>query len=117
MLDVWDAGAQHERMAMTTAAGTASPNPSKGRSAAEAVAAVRPGQTVMVGGFGLVGAPLTLIEALLAHPGARELTVISNNLGEPGRGLGRLLLDGRVRMGVGSYFTSNPDVVRAHLDG
>jgi 3-oxoacid CoA-transferase A subunit len=117
MLDVWDAGAQHERMAMTTAAGTASPTRSKVRSAAEAVAAVRPGQTVMVGGFGLVGAPLTLIEALLAHPGARELTVISNNLGEPGRGLGRLLLDGRVRMGVGSYFTSNPDVVRAHLDG
>ncbi len=96
---------------------TTSPPRSKVRSAAEAVAAVRPGHTVMVGGFGLVGAPLTLIGALGAHPGARDLTVVSNNLGEPGRGLGRLLLEGRVRKAVGSYFTSNPDVVRAHLDG
>lgn len=85
--------------------------------AAEAVSCVRPGATLMVGGFGLVGCPLTLVEALRHHPGARELTVISNNLGEPGRGLGRLLLDGRVRKAVGSYFTTNPDVVNAHLAG
>ena len=82
--------------------------------AEEAVALVMPGDTVMVGGFGLVGAPLTLIEALLEAPGARDLTIISNNLGEPGRGLGRVLLAGRVRRAVGSYFTSNPDVVHAH---
>lgn len=86
-------------------------------SAAEALAAIAPGMTVMVGGFGLVGAPLTLIEALLAAPGARDLTIVSNNLGEPGRGLGALLLDGRVRRAIGSYFTSNPDVVRAHAAG
>ena len=105
-------------MSATTEQGTTSPRPSKVRGAAEAVAAVRPGATLMVGGFGLVGAPLTLIEALGAAPGARDLTVISNNLGEPGgRGLGRLQLDGRVRRAVGSYFTGNPDVVRAHLDG
>lgn len=85
--------------------------------AAEAVAAVEPGDTVMVGGFGLVGAPLTLIEALRDARGARELTIVSNNLGEPGRGLGRLLLDGRVRKAVGSYFTTNPDVLRWHADG
>ena len=96
---------------------TTSPPRSKVRSAAEAVAGIRPGATLMVGGFGLVGAPMTLVAALCAHPGARDLTVISNNLGEPGRGLGRLLLDGGVRKAVGSYFTSNPDVVRAHLDG
>ncbi|OLT12823.1 succinyl-CoA--3-ketoacid-CoA transferase [Pseudonocardia sp. CNS-139] len=71
----------------------------------------------MVGGFGLVGAPLTLIEGLLAHSTARDLTIISNNLGEPGRGLGRLLLEGRVRKAVGSFFTSNPDVVTAHQQG
>jgi 3-oxoacid CoA-transferase subunit A/3-oxoadipate CoA-transferase alpha subunit len=94
-----------------------SPPRSKVRSAADAVAAVAPGATLMVGGFGLVGAPLTLIAALRGHPGARDLTIVSNNLGEPGRGLGRLLLDGRVRRAVGSYFTSNPDVVRAHLEG
>jgi 3-oxoacid CoA-transferase subunit A/3-oxoadipate CoA-transferase alpha subunit len=108
-------------MSTTTSATSASPAVapprSKVRSAADAVAAIRPGATIMVGGFGLVGAPLTLIAALGTHADARDLTIISNNLGEPGRGLGRLLLDGRVRKAVGSYFTSNPDVVRAHLDG
>jgi 3-oxoacid CoA-transferase A subunit len=86
-------------------------------SPAEALAKVKPGDTVMVGGFGLVGAPLTLIAALLEADGARELTVISNNLGEPGRGLGKLLPAGRVSKAVGSYFTSNREVVEAHLRG
>jgi 3-oxoacid CoA-transferase A subunit len=84
------------------------------RDVADAVARIGDGATVMVGGFGLVGAPLTLIDGLLAHTTARDLTIISNNLGEPGRGLGRLLLEGRVRKAVGSYFTSNPDVVAAY---
>ena len=86
-------------------------------SPAEALAHVRPGDTVMVGGFGLVGAPLTLIAALLEADGARDLTVVSNNLGEPGRGLGKLLPAGRVRKAIGSYFTSNREVVEAHLNG
>lgn len=85
--------------------------------AAAAAALVRRGDTVMVGGFGLVGKPLEMVEALLGNPDARELTVISNNLGEPGRGLGRLLLEGRVAKAVGSFFTSNPDVVAAHARG
>lgn len=70
----------------------------------------------MVGGFGLVGSPLTLIRALEKRAHARELTIVSNNLGEPGRGLGRLLLAGQVRRAVGSFFTSNPDVVRFHRE-
>jgi 3-oxoacid CoA-transferase A subunit len=82
-----------------------------------AVAAVRRGDTIMVGGFGLVGAPLTLIDALVRSQDARELTVISNNLGEPGKGLGELLLAGGVKRAIGSYFTSNPDVVAAHERG
>src|SRR4051794_6915578 len=85
--------------------------------AADAVALIEPGDTVMVGGFGLVGAPLTLIDALVSAERARDLTVISNNLGEPGRGLGRVLLEGRVRRAIGSYFTSNPDVVAAYQRG
>jgi 3-oxoacid CoA-transferase A subunit len=101
----------------TAAMRTVAPTRSKVRGAADAVAAIKPGATLMVGGFGLIGAPLTLIAALGARVDARDLTIISNNLGEPGRGLGWLLLDGRVRKAVGSYFTSNPDVVRAHLDG
>ncbi|MBB4665188.1 CoA transferase subunit A [Conexibacter arvalis] len=86
-------------------------------SPAEALAHVQPGDTVMVGGFGLVGAPLTLIAALLEADGARDLTIVSNNLGEPGRGLGKLLPARRVRKAIGSYFTSNREVVEAHLRG
>ncbi|HET9288731.1 MAG TPA: CoA transferase subunit A [Gaiella sp.] len=81
--------------------------------AEDAVARVKTGDTVMVGGFGLVGAPLDLIDALVDHSDATDLTVVSNNIGEPGRGLGRLLRQGRIRRGISSYFTSNPEAVAA----
>ncbi len=74
------------------------------------------GATVMVGGFGLVGKPLTLVSALIRSP-VKELTVISNNLGEPGKYLGEALLAGKIRRAIGSFFTSNPDVGRAHAAG
>jgi 3-oxoacid CoA-transferase A subunit len=80
---------------------------------AEAVAHVRSGDTVMVGGFGLVGAPLDLIDALVEQSDATDLTIVSNNIGEPGRGLGKLLRQGRIRRGISSYFTSNPEAVEA----
>ena len=82
-------------------------------SAEEAVSHVRSGDTVMVGGFGLVGAPLTLIDALADLSDATDLTVVSNNIGEPGRGLGKLLRQGRIRRGISSFFTSNPEAVAA----
>ncbi len=85
--------------------------------AVEAAAAVRSGDTVMVGGFGLVGAPLTLIDALVEHSDATDLTIVSNNIGEPGRGLGKLLRQGRIRRGISSYFTSNPEAVAAVNEG
>lgn len=74
------------------------------------------GAVVMVGGFGLVGKPLTLVSALNASP-ITGLTVISNNLGESGKYLGRTLQLGKVRRAIGSYFTSNPDVARAQAEG
>jgi 3-oxoacid CoA-transferase subunit A/3-oxoadipate CoA-transferase alpha subunit len=77
---------------------------------------VKDGDTVMVGGFGLVGAPLTLIEALVERSSATDLTIVSNNIGEPGRGLGLLLQQGRIRRGISSYFTSNPEAVAAVND-
>jgi 3-oxoacid CoA-transferase subunit A/3-oxoadipate CoA-transferase alpha subunit len=86
-------------------------------SAAQAAALVKRGDTLMVGGFGLVGKPLALVEALLGNPEATELTIVANNLGEPGRGLGHLLLEGRIRKAIGSFFTSNPDAVAAHAAG
>ena len=82
-------------------------------SAVDAVAHVRCGDTVMVGGFGLVGAPLTLIDALVEHSDATDLTIVSNNIGEAGLGLGKLLRQGRIRRGISSYFTSNPEAVAA----
>lgn len=81
--------------------------------AKEAVRRIKTGDTVMVGGFGLVGAPLTLIDALADHSDATDLTVISNNIGEPGKGLGKLLRQGRIRRGISSFFTSNPEAVAA----
>ncbi len=86
-------------------------------SAAEAVQHVRSGDTVMVGGFGLVGAPLSLIDALVEHSDATDLTIVSNNIGEPGRGLGKLLRQGRIRRGISSFFTSNPEAVAAVNEG
>jgi 3-oxoadipate CoA-transferase, alpha subunit len=81
--------------------------------AEEAVSRIRSGDTIMVGGFGLVGAPLTLIDALAEHSEATDLTVVSNNIGEPGKGLGKLLRQGRIRRGISSFFTSNPEAVAA----
>jgi 3-oxoacid CoA-transferase A subunit len=85
--------------------------------AREAVATIKSGDTVMVGGFGLVGAPLTLIDALVDHSDATDLTIVSNNIGEAGRGLGKLLRQGRIRRGISSYFTSNPEAVAAVNSG
>jgi 3-oxoacid CoA-transferase A subunit len=78
--------------------------------------AVFDGATVMVGGFGLVGCPLTVIAALNESP-VTDLTVISNNLPDQGTYLGRSLLLGKVRHAIGTYFTTNPDVGRAYAEG
>jgi acyl CoA:acetate/3-ketoacid CoA transferase alpha subunit len=82
------------------------------KTAAEAITKIQDNHRIMVGGFGLVGCPLTLVEALAQHD-VHELTVISNNLGEPGgKGLGKILYQNKIKRAVGSYFTSNPDVLR-----
>lgn len=79
------------------------------QSAAEALECVKSGDTILVGGFGLIGAPLTLIDELTKKE-VNRLTIVSNNLGESGKGLGILLNQGKIKKGVGSYFTSNRDV-------
>jgi 3-oxoacid CoA-transferase subunit A/3-oxoadipate CoA-transferase alpha subunit len=95
----------------------ASPRTTAIVSAAEAVRHVKSGDTVMVGGFGLVGAPLALVDALADLSDATDLTVVSNNVGEAGMGLGKLLRQGRIRRAISSYFTSNPEAVAAVNDG
>lgn len=83
----------------------------------EAVQYIQHGDSVLVGGFGLCGTPFTLIDAITETEHARELTIISNNLGEAGKGLGKLLISKHVKKAVGSYFTSNRDAVKAWKNG
>ncbi|MED1792755.1 CoA transferase subunit A [Brevibacillus nitrificans] len=78
-------------------------------SPSRAASMIRTGDTVMVGGFGLVGTPLTMIQKLESTD-VHDLTIISNNLGDQNKGLGKLLADGKVKKAIGSYFTGNPDV-------
>ncbi|MEI3604386.1 CoA transferase subunit A [Pseudogracilibacillus sp. SE30717A] len=77
---------------------------------------VKSGDTLMVGGFGLIGSPLTLIDALIEH-NATDLTIISNNVGEAGEGLGLLLRQGKIKKAIGSYFTSNREAVQYYNEG
>jgi 3-oxoadipate CoA-transferase, alpha subunit len=65
-------------------------------SAAEVLAGVKDGSTVMIGGFGTAGMPCVLIDALIAQ-GAKDLTIVANNAGNGETGLAALLKAGRVR--------------------
>jgi 3-oxoadipate CoA-transferase, alpha subunit len=69
---------------------------------AEAVAAVEDGATVLIGGFGMAGMPVELIDALIEH-GAGDLTIVSNNAGNGDTGLAALLAAGRVRKVICSF--------------
>ena len=68
----------------------------------EAVADVADGATVLVGGFGMAGMPVALIDALIRQ-GATDLTVVSNNAGNGDTGLAALLAKGRVRKVICSF--------------
>jgi 3-oxoadipate CoA-transferase, alpha subunit len=70
--------------------------------AADAVTAVEDGATVLVGGFGMAGMPVELIDALIEH-GAGDLTIVSNNAGNGDTGLAALLAAGRVRKVICSF--------------
>ena len=78
----------------------------------QALGHVKDGDRVMVGGFGLRGCPDRLIDALV-ESGRRDLTIISNDLGSPNIGLGKLLTNGQVRALVGNFYNWNPDVAEA----
>jgi 3-oxoadipate CoA-transferase, alpha subunit len=71
-------------------------------STAAAVADIRDGSTVMIGGFGSAGQPVELIDALLEQ-GATDLTVVNNNAGNGTTGLAALLQAGRVRKIICSF--------------
>jgi 3-oxoacid CoA-transferase subunit A len=82
----------------------------------EAVADIGDGATLAVGGFGLCGVPVALIDALLAQ-GARNLTTISNNCGVDDQALGVLLYAGRISRTISSFVGGNKELARLYLTG
>jgi 3-oxoacid CoA-transferase subunit A len=84
--------------------------------AAEAVALIPDGATIMMGGFGLCGIPENLIAALRDR-GARDLTIISNNAGVDGFGIGILLRTRQVRKMISTYVGENQEFERQCLSG
>src|SRR3954453_4197532 len=85
-------------------------------SAAEAVADIPDGASLAVGGFGLSGNPIALIEALLAQ-GTSDLSIVSNNCGVDDWGLGILLNAKRIRKMTSSYVGENKEFERQFLSG
>ena len=82
----------------------------------QAAAFVKDGDTLLQGGFGMTGNPVHLMHAL-AETDTKNLTFIGNNVGEPGLGGGRLLRNGQIKKMIGSFFTSNPEAVKAAQNG
>ncbi|MET3905515.1 CoA transferase subunit A [Paenarthrobacter sp. 4246] len=85
-------------------------------SAAEAVKDIPDGASLAVGGFGLCGIPVSLIEALHSQ-GTTGLETVSNNCGVDDWGLGILLKDGRIRRTISSYVGENKEFARQYLAG
>jgi 3-oxoacid CoA-transferase subunit A len=76
------------------------------RDAQEAIADLHDGATIMIGGFGLCGLPENLINAT-RDKGVKNLTIISNNAGVDGRGVGLLLEARQIRKIIGTYVGEN----------
>jgi 3-oxoacid CoA-transferase subunit A len=77
---------------------------------------VKDGMSLMCGGFGLCGIPERLISAL-HDSGVRDLTVVSNNAGVDGAGLGLLLKSRQIRKMISSYVGENKEFERQYLAG
>jgi 3-oxoacid CoA-transferase subunit A len=77
---------------------------------------VKDGSVIAVGGFGLSGNPTDLIEAL-RDTGAKNLTIVSNNMGVDGKGLGLLLENHQVSKVIASYVGENKLFAQQYLDG
>jgi 3-oxoacid CoA-transferase subunit A len=85
-------------------------------SAGEAVADIPDGAVLAVGGFGLCGVPIRLIDAILEQ-GAADLVTISNNCGVDDQALGVLLYAGRIRKTISSFVGGNKELARLYLSG
>ena len=81
------------------------------KTADEAVAGIKDGASVMVGGFMACGTPEILIDALVKK-GVKDLTIICNDAGVPGRGVGKLLTNGQIKTLIASHVGLNPEVAQ-----
>lgn len=84
--------------------------------AEEAIANIPDHASIMIGGFLDCGRPARLIEALLAS-GRKNLTIISNDTGRAGVGVGQLISAGRARHVIASHIGTNVDTQKGLLDG
>jgi 3-oxoacid CoA-transferase subunit A len=85
-------------------------------SAAEAIQDIPSGASIAVGGFGLVGVPITLIRAV-RDLGVDDLEVVSNNCGVDDWGLGEILRTGQISRMIASYVGENHEFARRYLGG
>jgi len=79
--------------------------------AKEAIAGIKDGSSIMVGGFMACGTPEILIDALV-EKGAKDLTIICNDAGVPGRVVGKLITNGQVKTLIASHVGLNPEVAQ-----
>jgi 3-oxoacid CoA-transferase subunit A len=84
-------------------------NPKVYNNALEALHDIKSGNTLMSGGFGLCGIAENLIDAL-TQIDIKDLTVISNNIGNSGRGLVKILVQDKIKKAYCSYVGGNPDL-------
>jgi len=88
----------------------------KVRRSAEALAGIREGMTVMIGGFLAVGTPLVLVDELVKKQ-VRNLTVIANDTAIPDRGIGRLIVNRQAKKVIVSHIGTNPETGRQLMAG
>jgi len=79
--------------------------------AQEAIAGIEDGASIMVGGFMACGTPEILIDALV-EKNVKNLTIICNDAGVPGRGVGKLVTNGQVKTLIASHVGLNPEVAQ-----
>jgi len=82
----------------------------------KAIGLIKSGDSIMVGGFGMVGYPEKLVDALSRSP-VKDLTIISCDLGSPGIGLGALLTAEKIKSLIGTFYNRNTEVADAFNAG
>ena len=87
------------------------------KSSQEAIKDLKAGQQILVGGFGLCGAPENLIKAIEQRKDLKDLTVVSNNAGVEDYGLGLLMAKKQIKRMISSYVGENPLFEQQYLKG